>query len=203
MSRGLPCGRPGIRFVLYLAIALSAALLAGCGGDKEEEYFDMSSQRMVPDQTPDSTATGAEETSLEESSYQAGTLTADQGVSGSVETGDEVEARPEAELKAAPAPSSAAPVTAKSRPATASSASPGAEVYSLQLGSFTNQANARQQADRITALGYAPVIEETVLAGQTYHRVMLKNVGDMGEASRLGEHIHSELDIAYLVRRAK
>ena len=57
--------------------------------------------------------------------------------------------------------------------------------------------------DRISALGYEPVIEDSDLGGQTYHRVMLRGVGDMAEASRLGEHIHSELGIAYLVRRGQ
>ena len=50
--------------------------------------------------------------------------------------------------------------------------------YNLQLGSFANLDNARKQAARLTALGYAPVIEKSDLGGKIVHRVMLKGVGD-------------------------
>jgi cell division protein FtsN len=179
-------------------------LLAGCGGGEDDEFVEQPKPRyMVPGQASDSTAADSPEGNLEESSYQAGTLSGNDGVTEEVDTQAAAGDDREAEIKATVSPSKAAPVTTSSRPEVSTSAVSGAEVYSLQLGSFTNLANARQQADRIRALGYSPVMEETVLAGQTYHRVMLKSVGDMAEASRLGEHIHSELDIAYLVRRAK
>jgi cell division septation protein DedD len=134
-----------------------------------------------------------------ESVYQAGTLPTAEGVNEADEI-PEVEA-PAAvtEIKAAPAEAQAPQEPAATRPATTVSSGNGS--YSLQLGSFTNVDNARKQADRVRALGYAPVIEESNLGGQVYHRVMLRGVGDMAEASRLGEYIHSELGIAYLVRR--
>ena len=124
-----------------------------------------------------------------------------EGVSGDPASPGKVVPEAGAELKAAPQEVEAAPAPAATRPAT--SVSSGSSAFSLQLGSLTNLDNARKQVDRISALGYKPVIEQSDLGGQTYHRVMLKGVGDMAEASRLGEYIHSELGIAYLVRRGE
>ena len=73
--------------------------------------------------------------------------------------------------------------------------------FSLQLGSFRSAENARAQADRITGLGYAPVVEVATLAGHTYHRVVLHGLPDRDEAERLGEKIRSQLGVTYLIRR--
>jgi cell division septation protein DedD len=136
-----------------------------------------------------------------EGAYEAGTLSGAGGVKedpapeeiAPLDTGDKI--------KATPVQTEAQPARSSTETRKAKSGTGGDGAYSLQLGSFTNLDNARKQVDRISALGYAPVIEESNLGGQIYHRVMLLGVGDMAEASRLGEHIHSELDIAYLVRR--
>lgn len=204
MSRGLPFSCRGIFIVSALAVmAGSMILLAGCGGGEEDEYVEQPTPRhLVPKDAADSVSVEAISGTVEESSYEAGTLGDSPGVTESVAAGDLSHAEQEAELKAAPAQKVDNSETASTRPPVAAATSSGDGTYNLQLGSFTSRANARQQADRIQSLGYSPVIEETVLAGETYHRVMLKNVGDMAAASKLGEHIHSELDIAYLVRRA-
>ena len=188
MSTGLMTGRRNLSWVLSVvfAVALCAAL-CGCGkGGEDKDAVQEKPQAMVPAGTADTTVVDTADTSVSESAYVAGTLTDSDGVR-------EIPAAKE----------QAAPVTevpkAEARPSTSVKSSDGA--YSLQLGSFTNMANARNQADRISALGYAPTIEESNLGGQIYHRIMLRGVGDMAEASRLGEHIHSKLGIAYLVRR--
>ena len=194
MRRGLPARRRRPAFVLSLGVVLARAwVLKGWGGGGDAEHTAVSAAR-VPAGTgaasPDSAAPGGE------SAYLAGTLTADEGVT----VGEASEVPEAGELKPQAPRETATPPPAVTRPATSASADAGA--FNLQLGSFTNLDNARRQADRIRALGYEPVVEASELGGQTYHRVMLKRVGDMAAASRLGEHIHSELGIAYLVRRA-
>lgn len=205
MSRGVPNRFKGLAIVFALIImGLAVLLLAGCGGGEEDDFAEQPRPRhLVPGQVADSVSTDASDTPGEESSYEAGTLRGAEGVTHSAQNQDVPSSGQDAEIKAKTDQSKAASETKSSRPAVSASAAGGSDTYSLQLGSFTNLGNARQQADRIKALGYAPVIEKTVLAGETYHRVMLPKVGDMAEASRLGELIRSELDIAYLVRRAQ
>ncbi len=77
----------------------------------------------------------------------------------------------------------------------------GNGTYSLQLGSFRSAENARAEAERIAALGHAPVVEVASLGGQTYHRVVLRGLADRNEAERLGENIRSQLGITYLIRQ--
>lgn len=193
MSTGLLTGRRNSSWVLVLAFAVVAfaavalVALSGCGnGGEEEEAVQQKPRAMVPGGTADTTVVDTASVIVDESAYVAGTLSDPDGV-----TQDSV-----APEKAEPAAGAA---KTENRPATSVQSNNGG--YSLQLGSFTNLENARNQADRIRALGYAPTIEESNLGGQIYHRVMLSGVGDMAEASRLGEHIHSKLGIAYLVRR--
>jgi cell division septation protein DedD len=205
MSRGLLTGRRSLFLILVLTLGVVATvILAGCGGgDKEEAATQQKPRALVPGAESDSVAVDTSAVSNMEGAYEAGTLSGAEGVredpapeeKASRDTGDEI--------KAAPAQKETKSTRTTSEPPKAKSGSGGGGAYSLQLGSFTNLDNARKQADRISALGYAPVIEESNLGGQIYHRVMLLGVGDMAEASRLGEHIHSELDIAYLVRLVK
>jgi len=179
---------------------LGPAVLTGCGGgDQEESATQQKPAAMVPGAVLDTAAVDTGVTTDMESVYEAGTLPDTEGVRKDPAAGDQTAQDAKAELKAVPAETEARPVPSGTRPSTSVSSGDGA--YNLQLGSFTNLDNARKQADRISILGYSPVIEESNLGGQIYHRVMLQGVGDMAEASRLGEYIHSELGIAYLVRR--
>ena len=199
MSRGLLTGRRSLFLILILVVA-ATVVLSGCGGgDKEEAATQQKPRTLVPGAESDSAAADTSAVINMEGAYEAGTLSGAEGVSedpaperkDTLDTGDEI--------KATPAPANTQPSRSSTDSPKEKSGSGGA--YSLQLGSFTNLDNARKQVDRISALGYSPVIEESNLGGQVYHRVMLLGVGDMAEASRLGEHIRSELDIAYLVRR--
>ena len=198
MSTGLMTGRRNLSRVLALTVALALAValfasLSGCGkGGEDEDAVQQKPRAMVPGGTGDTTVVDTADTSVTESAYEAGTLTDSGGVR-------EDSASTEQAAPVKDATDTPDIQKAETRPSTTVKSTDGA--YSLQLGSFTNLANARNQADRIRALGYAPVIEESDLGGQTYHRIMLRGVGDMAAASRLGEHIHSKLGIAYLVRR--
>jgi len=191
MSRGLMTGRRSLILILILGLGVAApVVLSGCGGgDQEEAVTQQKPTGMVPGAEPDSAAVDTAAAPEMEGAYEAGTLVGSEGVNEDP-TPVETETQPES-------------TRSSSGTRQASTGSSGDGAYSLQLGSFTNLDNARKQADRISALGYSPVIEESNLGGQIYHRVMLLGVGDMAKASRLGEHIHSELDIAYLVRRVK
>jgi cell division septation protein DedD len=203
MRNGLLTSRVRLSLILAVGVGLVAvAILPGCGNkDQDNDAAKHKPQAMLPESQLE---TAAGDTSLahqQNTVSGTGTLPGAEGVSGTpAAAGQDVPAAG-AELKAAPKEIEAAPLAAGARPAT--SVSSGGSGFSLQLGSFTNLANAQNQLDRISALGYNPVIEQSDLGGQTYHRVMLKGVGDMDEASRLGEYIHSELGIAYLVRRGQ
>lgn len=191
MSEGTPRGRRRLFLVLAVAVVATVFFGSGCGGKGEDQEEARPAQKaLVPGGTPDSTGLAPADTALTESVYEAGTLRASGGVTD----------RPQDELKAPATETETPPATKKlARPATATSKTGS---YSLQLGSFTNPDNARKQADRIRTLGYDPAVVQYDLGGQTYHRVMLRRVGDMAAASKLGEHIHSQLGIAYLVRLA-
>jgi cell division septation protein DedD len=201
MSRGLLTG--GQRHAVVLGVAcgfLMLACLAGCGkGDQEEPVTQQKPPPMVPGAALDSALVDTVVTADTESAYEAGTLPVAKGVRDDSSVPEQAAVPAVEEIKAAPAATKTASAASVARPSTTVSTGDGS--YGLQLGSFTNLANARKQVERLSALGYAPVIEESDLGGQTYHRVMLRGVGDMAEASRLGEYIHSELGIAYLVRR--
>ncbi len=205
MSTGLLTGRRCLFLVLVLALGVAApAVLTGCGGgDQEESAARQKPAAMVPGAAFDTAAVDTGVISDMESAYEAGTLPDADGVREDPAADEQTAPDAVAEIKTIPAETETRSATSGTvsgtRPST--SVSSGDGTYSLQLGSFTNLANANKQADRISTLGYTPVIEESDLGGQIYHRVMLRGVGDMAEASRLGEYIHSELGIAYLVRR--
>lgn len=197
MSTGLLTGRRSLSGVLALTMVVMALVaMTGCGkGNPDEQDAQAEPGALVPGGTPDTSVVDTTAGIVSESAYVAGTLTESEGVREIADSMDQ--APPVPEVKEVRKEKAA--TRTESRPATAASSGEGA--YSLQLGSFTSLANARKQADRLSELGYSPVIEESNLGGQTYHRVMLRGVGDMAAASQLGEHIHSKLGIAYLVRR--
>lgn len=199
MSTGLLTGRRSLSGVLALTmVVMVLAALSGCGkGNQDEQDAQPEPGTLVPGGTPDTSAVDTTAGIVSESAYVAGTLTDFEGVREIAGSTDQ--APPVAEMKEVR--KEKAVTKTEVRPATPATSNDGA--YGLQLGSFTSLANARKQADRISELGYSPVIEESNLGGETYHRVMLRGVGDMAAASQLGEHIHSKLGIAYLVRRGK
>lgn len=172
--------------VALAGAALLAGLLlagAGCGGDKEQGDG-LPAQGLVPGSVVTTETADSAGAAID----QAAADTAGQA--------------------ATPAPETLAPVpkaTPRREPprtaASARQAAPGG-TFSLQLGSFRSLDNARALGARVEALGYAPVVESAVVAGQTYHRVLLHGLGDRSEASRTGERLRTELGITYLIRQA-
>ncbi|MFO7609024.1 MAG: SPOR domain-containing protein [Candidatus Krumholzibacteriia bacterium] len=170
--------------------ALLAGLLlagAGCGGD-EEMSDGLPAEGLVPGSVVTTDTTGTTGT--------AGTLI------------DPTAAADTAAQAAAPAPETLAPVPAttprRDPPRTVDSARQAAPAgtFSLQLGSFRSLDNARGLGARVKALGYEPAVESAVVAGHTYHRVLLHGLADRSEASRTGERLRAELGITYLIRQS-
>lgn len=173
--------------VVAALLAISAASVGCGGGGDEEAEAEPPKSALVPGALDDTLRTTADTSSW----YQlGGTESSDSGLSSSAREGGAPE-------------SSAQAVATDSRPNPSSVAKKPEGDYILQLGSFRDQDNARRQADRLVALGYQPFIEDSNLGGQIYHRVVLLGLPDQSAASALGERIHAELGITYLVRKAR
>jgi len=186
---------------LVLLILLFSALLAGCGGENNDQQSasdqaDSDQSQLVPAgvQSYNEVAANADSTSLAtdadaapenlatdntdaDISHQTGTLSDSDGV------GEPAKKRSEQ------SPAAQVPTTISGGP------------YSLQLGSFGNVAAAGRRAESIRQLGYDPTIEAADVGGTTYHRVFVRGLADKEEASTLGEHLHTKLGITYLIRR--
>lgn len=73
--------------------------------------------------------------------------------------------------------------------------------FSLQVGSFRQQANAASLAQKVQKLGYPASIEMAEVGGLMYHRVFVRGQATRAQAEKLGEELRSELGINYLVLR--
>jgi len=73
--------------------------------------------------------------------------------------------------------------------------------FDLQLGSFRRESNVRVLQDQLRALGHNPEVEVASLAEQTYHRVLIRGLQSREEATRLGEDLHAQLGLTYLIRQ--
>lgn len=170
-----------------LLIALALVMIAACGDKDEGTPVPRQGQALLPaariDSVPPAPADAGETTVPEPGASAAATTP-----------------KPTAETikAAAPSPERAArkPISGATQAGTKAWGA-----YSLQLGSFRQEANAKRQAARLRERGHAVQIEVAVLGGQTYHRVFLHGIADRDTARRLGEKIHRELDLAYLIRR--
>ena len=185
-------------FAVCLLLALVAGV-AGCGGGDEEKTEEVPRTALVPGALDDTLRTTVDDTTAWKQMGGTGggdaMLPPDEKVTG--DRRPPAEDGPEAQGVGAATTSAS---SAEGPPSlTSTQKDPGA--YSLQLGSFGNLENARRQADRLRDNGYDPVLETSVLGGQTYHRVVLRGLPDKSAASALGERIHAELGITYLVRQ--
>jgi cell division septation protein DedD len=175
--------------ILLLLCLLLPAL--GCG-EKEPESTGERSLRLTPADAVADSAAVADSSAVGPAAAEA--------------PAEAAAAQPAETLKRSDTPAAAAPEVdtagSNSNPFTRTAAAPAAGgPYSLQLGSFAKQDNARKQAERLRGLGYKPAVEVAVLGGQTYHRVFLRGLADQDSARQLGEKIRAETGISYLVRR--
>ena len=196
MVRDYVCVRePWRRALVVPAVLALLTFGAGCGGGGDEEAeAETPKTALVPGALDDTLRTTADTSAW----YQMGGTDADDSGLSSP-TGEDAQAGPGAGEEVA---RDGASQGRSSPPPSSAMAAPEGD-FILQLGSFQDEANARRQVDRIRELGHQPAIEVSDLGGQTYHRVVLRGLPDQSAASALGERIHAELGITYLVRRAR
>jgi len=122
----------------------------------------------------------------------------------------EVSALPEAAVPPAePAPAPVKPVEKaapppspeKAAPRTASPADQGGWV--LQVGSFTQEANARSLRDRLKKAGYQASVQVAKSSGGTIHRVLIGPVSDRPAAEKLRDKLAREQKLTAMVLENK
>jgi cell division septation protein DedD len=91
-----------------------------------------------------------------------------------------------------------APAPKPSRP---TSVPAGDGAYSLQVGSFKNDAYAQELQVKLRELGHVPEVEKAFVNGEVFHRVLLRGLATRDEAVELGEDLRAALGISYLVRK--
>jgi DedD protein len=73
----------------------------------------------------------------------------------------------------------------------------------LQVGSFSQQANALSLRDRLKKSGYQASVKDVKSAGGTIHRVLVGPVGDRPAAERLRDKLASEQKLTAMVLENK
>ena len=171
-----------------LALVL-LTLATGCGGDKEEAIPPMGTEAMVPAETP--VATPRDSITTEEPASQ--------------DVGNQVVGNQDRDLGvgSTPAdhPAASEPVMTATHPSESMATSETGR-FSVQLGSFQNSSYARARSEKVRAAGYEPVIETVLVAGVTYHRILVRGISDRVSAEAIGDDLGHRLDITYLIKRA-
>ena len=71
----------------------------------------------------------------------------------------------------------------------------------VTAGSFTEEDNARRQAQKLEQRGYSPFITEIKNEGITYHRVNVRTFSKREDAEELAQQVREDGFVAGLVRR--
>ena len=71
----------------------------------------------------------------------------------------------------------------------------------VTAGSFTEEDNARRQAQKLEQRGYSPFITEIKNEGITYHRVNVQTFSKREDAEELAQQVREDGFVAGLVRR--
>ena len=178
------------RILPMMILAGFILLVAGCGGGEDEQQAQppQESRQMVPaslDTTPPSPPAAVQDEVVAQDDAAAPDKEGD--------AADQVMG----ETPPPPPPArEARPVEVKTA---ARPAAPAGGAYSLQLGSFQDEANARARVARIQELGFEAGVEEALVKGQLYHRVFVRGLASRDQAEKLGEDLRAELGIDYLV----
>ena len=69
----------------------------------------------------------------------------------------------------------------------------------VQVGSFSQQANARDLRDRLRDAGYTAFVETSTVEGKTTHRVKVGPEMDRARSERVRDEIQSEFDLKGIV----
>ncbi len=101
---------------------------------------------------------------------------------------------------AAPAPRPAAPAPAVEKPAEVQKPAAADVGYAVQLGAFSNAADANALRDRVRAGGYSAFVEQVRTDKGTLSRVRVGPVANRAEADQLKAQIASKFGISGMVR---
>ncbi|KRA48715.1 SPOR domain-containing protein [Pseudoxanthomonas sp. Root630] len=116
---------------------------------------------------------------------------------------------------AKPAPTESKPVATETKPATTPVTKPAAPApkpaepakpaaagvgYAVQLGAFSNPADANKLRDRVRAAGFSAFVEQVRTDKGTLSRVRVGPVADRAEADRLKAQVASKVGIDGMVR---
>jgi len=101
-----------------------------------------------------------------------------------------VQADPPAVPVPPPSRSASAPVAATPAPSPAASAAEP-DGWSVQLGAFTDQANARQLASRVDDLGFDTIVTEFRSSGRTMYRVRVGGYSSRNEAEAAASSLNA------------
>jgi len=174
---------------------LSVAVLLGmaaCGGGGEDEGVESSGlpEATTPARTAadDLPLPAAADTVDGEPASRSTAAPASAAVGGSPATADD-QPEPDAATAVEPAANPTPP------------APPELGAFSLQLGSFRSSGHAGDLAARLRNIGRPAVVEEVVVDGAVWHRVLVHGFTDRQAARIAGDDIRSALGSDYLIRR--
>lgn len=177
-------------FIQFLLVAVLASGLWGCGGQEEAPPAAHTSQTQAL--VPDSVVQGEEAEPVEVPAEAPMDV---------VEPQTKAPAEPKNAEPVAPVEAVVVEVPAQAESIPATPIALGDGIFSLQLGSYTVASFAEEKAAQLRDLGYPGTVEEAEVGGQSYHRVFIRGLADRQSAEKLGEDLHTQLGLSYLIRR--
>ncbi|MCA1790902.1 MAG: SPOR domain-containing protein [Thioalkalivibrio sp.] len=100
---------------------------------------------------------------------------------------------------AAPAASARSAGQAAAKPPTATEPVPDGVGWAVQVGSFGREENAREQAQRLRAEGFAAFVERASASGRGVWRVKVGPRAQRDEALRLRDEVQRRMDVSGIV----
>jgi DedD protein len=104
---------------------------------------------------------------------------------------------PRSEPAAPERPAEPAPQPAPVQPPADAATSPGG--FAVQVGSFGEEANARAESQRLSALGFAAFVEPARADGRALYRVKVGPVAERSEAERLRDRMKDQINLQGIV----
>ncbi len=121
------------------------------------------------------------------------------GESGSGNGGQEAESGDGGEASGSATPTETRPSGAESEPEPREESSTPLGNWFVQVGSFSQEANALELRDQLREAGYTAFVETSTVEGQTKHRVKVGPEMDRGEAEEQRDEIRAQFDLQGIV----